>query len=330
MRSLNDHRGTSLIELLIAMAIFSLIISVIFSLYATMLKTSSSTRKIAKVVAEISNTVWPFFKEIESAGFGVTANSFGGSCAPEISSSGATNSQSLTIYSTATGPQTPAPQTATGTWSFIGPQCQLCAGAGCPGGVFNTGNNVSIISPSDKSNLGTTTVAAGGTLTGCLPNWPGNIAYLVPSLTSACFDTSYTLSQTGTKTKTCAAGTQQLSRSSVAANTTAPMLDCVLAVNYIFGCIDTSGNVTWQPSNTNTCPLLNSNGNYNPRIIRIGLVVQDSNQNEYAGPQPQPNITLFGDTPAATRVTVSLTTNPTLGTYRWRTIERSISLRNLE
>ncbi len=320
---MKPHRtGSSLIELMIAMAIFVLILGVMFSLYATMIKTSASTRKIAKVEGEITNTVWPIFKEIESAGFGVTANSFGGACTPEISYTGGV----LTIYSTAAGTQTSSTQTSPGSWSFIvGSTCAVnMAGTGGPGGGFNTGDDVSIISPSDKSNQGTTTVAAGGTLNGCQPTtWPGNIAYLSPA--GGCFDTMYTLAST--TTQTCASGTQQLMRSSVAVGNPAnpqPMLDCVLAASYIFGCIDTSGNVTWQTGNT--CPLLNANGNYNPRFIRIGLVVQDSNQNEYTGSQAQANIILFSDTPVP--YTVSLTNAQ--GTYRWRTIERTVSLRNLE
>lgn len=334
MKEFKNDRGTSLVELLIAMAIFSLMLGVMFTLYATMIKTSSSTRKIAKVEGEITNAVWPLFKEIESAGYGVPANSFGGSCTPEISYTGGVNNGVLTIYSTAAGTQTSLTQTAPGSWSFIiGSTCAVCiAGTGCPGGGFNIGDTVSIISPSDKSSLittspFTTTVAAGGTLNGCQPTiWPGNIAYLSPA--GGCFDTVYTLS--ATTTTTCASGTQQLMRSSVAVGSSAnyqPMLDCVLAASYIFGCIDTSGNVTWVnwPAAGNTCPFLNSNGNYNPRFIRIGLVEQDSNQNEYAGPQ-QPNITLFGDTTVSD--TVSL--NTTQRTYRWRTIERTISLRNLE
>jgi len=316
MKMFKDQRGTSLVELMIAMAIFSLILGVIFTLYATMIKTSASTRKIAKVEGEITNTVWPIFKEIESAGYGVTANSFGGSCSPEISYTGGV----LTIYSTAAGTQPSSTQTAPGTFSFI-------IGTGCTVSGFNAGDTVSIIDPSNKSSLTTTTVTAGGMLTGCVTTtWPGNIAYWIPSPAGVCFDTSYALSNTTPQPATCASGTQPLTRSSVAVGSAAnpqPMLDCVLAFSCIFGCIDTSGNVTWQTGNT--CPLLNSNGNYNPRFVRIGLVEQDSNQNEYAGP-PQSTITLFSDTTAP--YTVSL--NTTQGTYRWRTIERTISLRNME
>jgi prepilin-type N-terminal cleavage/methylation domain-containing protein len=311
---MKNQRGTSLVELLIAMAIFGLILGVMFTLYATMLKTATSTRKIAKVEGEIANTVWPIFKEIESAGFGVPANSSGGSCTPEISFTGGATNGVLAIFSTNTGPQTSAAQTAAGSWSYIT--------TGCTVSGFNNGDTVSIINPSDKSSLGTTTVT-GVTLNGCQPTWPGNIAYLSPA--GGCFNTEYTLS--ATTTKTCAPGTQQLTRSSVAVGVAVnyqPALDCVLAFSSIFGCIDTSGNVTWQAGNT--CPFLNSNGNYNPRFVRIGMVEQDSNQNEYAGPQPQPNIILFGDTTVSD--TVSLTTAQ--GKYRWRTIERTISLKNLE
>jgi len=322
MKIFNSHRGSTLVELMTAMAIFSLIISVIFTLYATMLKTSASTRKIAKVEGEITNTVWPLFKEIESAGFGVNANGFGGSCSPEINYTGGI----LTINSTTTGTQAIG-QTSPGTWSFIGTGCSVSG--------FNNGDPVSIISPTDKSNLGTATVAAGALGACNATSWPGNIAYLSPSLASACYNTSYTLSpstkapNSTAQPATCASGTNQLWRSSVAVGSSAsyqPMLDCVLAFSAIFGCIDTTGNLTWQTGNT--CPLLNSNGNYNPRFVRIGLVEQDSNQNEYVGTTSQPNIILFSDTTTLTQYTVSLT--GTLGAYRWRTIERTISLRNLE
>ncbi len=342
MKKFKYDTGTTLVELLVAMAIFGLILVVMLTLYATMIKTSASTRKIAKVEGEITNTVWPLFKEIESAGYGVPANSFGGNCTPEISYTGGAANGVFTIYTTATGTQTSATQTGAGSWSFIiGPTCTVCmAGTGCPGGGLNNGDNVSIINPSDKSSLGTTTVA-GGALAGCnAATWPGDIAYFVSPAggpAGSCFATSYTLypsaiaPNSSAQPATCASGTNQLWRSSVAAGNAAsyqPMLDCVLAVSYIFGCIDTSGNVTWVkwPAVGNTCPFLNSNGNYNPRFVRIGLVVQDSNQNEYSGTQPQPNIVLFSDT----TIPYPVSLNATQEIYRWRTIERTISLKNLE
>jgi len=157
---MKNQRGTSLVELLIAMAMFGIILGVMFTLYATMLHTATSTRKIAKVEGEITGTVWSLFKEIESAGYGVPANSFGGSCTPEINYTGGAANGVLTIYSTAAGTQTSATQTAPGSWSYI------TTGA-CNVSGFNTGDTVSIINPADKSSLGTTTVAAGGTLAAC-------------------------------------------------------------------------------------------------------------------------------------------------------------------
>lgn len=313
MKSLKNNRGTNLIELLIAMAIFGILIGVVLSLYSTMLKYAASSRKIAKTQSDTTNVVWPLFKEIESAGFGVPASNSGSACSPAVNFAASV----LTVHSTASGDQT-----GTGSWSYIGANCLTS---------LTNGQSVAIINPADKSYISSlATVGAGGNLSGCQSSWQGNIAYWIPTGGAlSCYETNYTLSAYTTGTNAapaiCAQGTSKLARSvSTNAGSTnyQPMLDCVLAADYRFGCIDTNGNVIWQSGTT--CSNLNSNGNYNPRLIRIGLVFQESTRNDGQGSSS--TITLFGDTQSPN--TITLTSNQRY--YKWRAIERTIALRNLE
>ena len=109
------------------------------------------------------------------------------------------------------------------------------------------------------------------------------------------------------------------------------MLDCVfgadsstpadLGVNYRFGCISSSGNLTWQTgTNCGTSKL---------RLVKIGFIVQSSSRRDVLSTTP---ITLFeglrDSVGNSLAVAIDLTTDQRY--YKWRKVEQTITLKNLE
>ena len=110
----------------------------------------------------------------------------------------------------------------------------------------------------------------------------------------------------------------------------ATILDCVFGAdadgdtgfNYRFGCISSAGALTWQTgTNCGTSKL---------RLVKIGIVVQSSMQRDIQSPTP---ITLFeglrdDSTGASLEVVIGLTNAQR--NYKWRKVEQTITLKNLE
>jgi len=321
--------GFSLLELLIVIAMLGLILAVIFSEYIRVLQQAAVTRKMVKTEMDVVNVIWPLFKEIESAGFGTPAKSSTGS------SSSCTKANSLLpfsydaannrifIHSTAAGEQSDA-----GSWSTIGNNCVV---TGITAGQF-----VVVINPAGMAQLAWTNTVASGSdvvLAGCDPLWVDMIAYWSPSDGALeCVEAFYQMRPYGTRLGTCApsgAGTdEQVGRlmRSIAYNNgddnSQPMIECVRDFSFRFACINRSnGSLTWvtDPSGcTSTAGDL--------RMVKIGLIVQESPRDaSYTSPA---TISLFTDLGAGMQKTVNIL--PTQRNYRWRPIERTIVLRNLE
>lgn len=302
MKSIRNRKGTSLVELMVSLVIFSLVVSSMYSVYNALLKQATTERKVAKTEFDVINVAWPLLKEIQSAGFGVPSS---GSCANAISVSG----NELTIHSTAAGDSEHA-----GKWSYADAACNVT-------GLPTSGeNDVVVINILDRTRLGTTKVNSTNQLASCTETNKNNVAYWIPSGgTLECYETIYSLYNSGVAPATCAAGTTTLGRS---ASTTAgggvnqPMLDCVRDLDYRFGCIDSSGNLTWQAStNCGTSKL---------RLMKVGAIVQSSLRRDSQVPAP---ITLFEDLSGQSK-TVTLTTEQRY--FKWKKIEQLITLKNLE
>lgn len=306
-----NRAGTTLVELMITLVIFTIVISMIYSVFNAFIKQATSERKTAKTEMDVINVAWPMLKEIQSAGFGVPKT---GTCSSTISVS----SDVLTIHSTAAGNDEYA-----GKWSYVGTLCAV-----------NTidipnGENVVVINNTDRSRLGRETVNAS-VLPNCgTNNYVNNIAYWTKTDGSGtkleCYETNYSLrtyDPASSKPATCANGTQKLSRR-VSTDTAAlgnyqPMLDCVLDLAYRFGCINTStGNLTWQTGTD--C------GTSKLRLVKVGMIVQNSTRRDFQVPTP---ITLFEDLGATLKRDVTL--SPEQRFYKWRKIEQTITLKNLE
>jgi prepilin-type N-terminal cleavage/methylation domain-containing protein len=311
MKSLKQNEtGFSLLELLVVIGIIGVVLAVILSTYSTVVKQMATTRKMVKTEADLVNTVYPIFKEIESAGFGVPSN--GGACQPAIKLNGA----EVVIHSTGAGDEA-----TSGLWSQI-------SGSNCAVNL-PSGTNVVVIDPVGKKRVQMDTVG-GGVLSSCSGSWQYMLAYAIPSSGALeCYETAYSLrayaAADNPKPAICATGTQRFSRS-VDVNADSRqwngMLDCVLDARYVFGCVNKfTGAVTWR-SDTNC----NDDSGDLLRFLRMALIVQDSpKQDTQVAPA---EYKLFSDTNLA--VTISMTANPKLRLYRWRIIEKTIVLRNLE
>lgn len=322
-------KGFSLIELLIVMAILGIILGVIFSEYIRVLQQAAVTRKVVKTETDIVNVIWPLFKEIESAGFGTPAKSAtgsGSSCTKGNSLDpfkfDAANNR-ITLHSTAAGDKQNA-----GSWSVIGSSCIVSG--------ITAGQYVIVINPAGMAQIAFTNTLASGSdviLAGCDPTWVDMIAYWVPDTGSLeCVEAFYRMAPYATKPAICApsgSGTDEkvgrLVRSiayNAGDDNSQPMIECVRDFSFRFGCINrTTGSLSWQ---TDPANCTSTTGDL--RMVKIGIIVQESALDmTYSSPA---TISLFADLGAGMQKTVNILS--TQRNYRWRPIERTIVLRNLE
>ena len=93
MRRIANDRGFTLVELMIAMAIFAVVMSAVYSVYIAILKNVVTQRNVAKTELDVVTVAWPLAKEIYAAGYGV----------PPTTSALSYASRELTIHSTVAG-----------------------------------------------------------------------------------------------------------------------------------------------------------------------------------------------------------------------------------
>ncbi len=298
---INNRNGVTLVELLITLVIFSIIIVTMHSVYTSFLRIATTERKTAKTEIDLINVVWPMIKEVQSAGLGTPDDPLF-TCSDAIALTGGV----LTIHSTAAGD---APNA--GSWSYIEPDCSVSN--------IPDGSKVVVISALNRSRVGSETITAGKVGAACDPDNANNLAFWYEDIMGGieCYETKYSLQPYGIPPKMCAPGTSQFSRSvsSIAGiENYVSMFDCVHTVDLRFGCIDTSGDISWQ-TDTNC-----ATGDLH--LVRIGLIVQSSS---FRNMQSPASIDLFGSIGAATTVNIT----PAQRNYKWRAIEQTIALRNI-
>ncbi|HBG92391.1 MAG: hypothetical protein A3J81_00805 [Nitrospirae bacterium RIFOXYB2_FULL_43_5] len=326
-----DRKGVTLVELMITLVIFSVVISMIYSVFNAFVKQATSERKTAKTEMDVINVAWPLLKDIQTAGFGAPKYSCTSTtqCDCHINVTGtesATVSRTLTIHSTAAGDDQHA-----GKWSYItGSSCDV---TGLPDEDDEAENQrrVVVINNLDKSRIGYTYVkgTASPQLNAC-GSFEGHIAYWMANTSASpvapqlgCYETEYSLDTSTAAPATCAADTLSLRRSvsTVGGSGTAqPILDCVLYVTYRFGCISSSGALTWQTGTD--C------GTSKLRLVKVGMIVQNSMRRDFQGAN---TITLFEDLGTTLQRQIDLDAiNTSLRFYKWRKLEQTIVLKNLE
>lgn len=323
----SPNKGVTLVELMITLVIFSIVISMIYSVFNAFVKQATSERKVAKTEMDVINVVWPLIKEIQTAGFGVPKYDCSATtqcaCGLVVADRDSDGVNDLIIHGTAA-----ADDQYAGKWGYVGTSCVLSTSD------IPSGQNVVVISNTDKSRLARTTVNASNALSSCGSN-ETNVAYWTPYAAAGdleCYETIYSLQPyaSGTRPATCESNTRKLTRSTQTDNTPyfATMLDCVFGsdgtdtgFNYRFGCISSSGNLTWQAGTD--C------GTSKLRLVKIGVVVQNSTRRDIQSPA---TITLFEglrtSTGTSLEVSIDLTTDQRY--YKWRKLEQTITLKNLE
>lgn len=300
---ISSRAGVTLVELLITMAIFTIVTGLIFSTYTIFMKHATTERKITKTELDILNLFWPALKDMQAAGFGIS----------KALTPIQLNGSELIILSTATGSDK-----YSGLWSYVDNECKV---SGIPDGEY-----VSVISSVDRSLLGYSKILnsklADITCTAKITK-SGYVAYWIPNTTQGYYEVRFDLKDySGDKPFICSPGTAKFSKSlsSTATSNYEPLLHCVLknSLNYRFGCIDASGNILWK-TDPNSC------GTAKLRLLRIGFLIQSSPRMDAQGPN---SITFFEDLAPSLRITLNLTNDQRY--YKWRKIEETIPLRNLE
>lgn len=309
------NKGVTLIELLVALGVFSVVMAMVYSVYNTLLKHTMVERKVAKTELDVVNVIWPLTKEIQTAGFGVSSS--------VVPITWDDTTDELIINSTAAGDSKHA-----GKWSYIGASCAV---TGLPDTAPD--NTVAVINILDKSLLAQSptvsvvTVSGSSFITPCDSSYEDNIAYWIPDTTTPYYQARYSLepyvAPGDPKPTICAINTKlsRSSRASTSATLYRPLIDCVLHFEVKFGCIDSSGGLTWR--NDRFC------GTATLSLIKIGIIVQNSPRRDM---MVSPTITLFEDLLDASGS--SLKRDVPLSEeerhYKWREIEQTITLRNQE
>ena len=315
-----NKKGVTLVELMITLVIFSVVISMIYSVFNAFIKQATSERKTAKTEMDVISVAWPLLKEIETAGFGVPKYSCSSTtqCACGISVSG----DVLTIHSTAAGNSE-----RDGKWSYITASCAVTD-------MYSStsGNNVVVINNTDKSKVSSSPPPAvdnSNKIVTCDSNYVSNVAYWTPYSAVGdleCYETKYALRDYNSdRPAMCAPDTatekvKKLSRKYSPPSTVDwdPMLDCVRYLGYRFGCISSSGALTWK-TDTASC------GTGKLRLIKVGMIVQSSTRRDFQVPTP---ITLFEELGTGLKQDVTLSEEQRY--YKWRKLEQTITLKNLE
>lgn len=311
MKKRGCSRGSTLLELLIVLSIFSIVIGAVYSLYITILQHATAQRKMVKTEYDVMTAGWPLLKEIQTAGFGVPET---GACSPPITYAEGV----LTIHSTASGNGKHA-----GAWSYVSENCRISD--------IPDGDHITVLNTVTKKFMGVGSVA-GGKISPCTVDYyvhSSAIAYWIPSPETACYETSYALRKyaSGTRPSMCAPSTRKFSRSvskTPGITRYQPLLDCIFGrdpqgdegVQFLFGCIHPSGNIIWKKDAE--C------GNAQLRFIRIAMLIQSSPKREL---QAQETFIFFADCDSSLQVTIDL--NEEQRFYKWITLEHTVNLRNL-
>jgi len=323
--------GFSLVELLAAIALVSIILAIIFPQFASIVRYSASTRKAVKTQSDVFSDLEQMFKEISSAGFGLpvtNANLSESVCVRAGNSAVVIDGKSLTVRSAGLGNKTGA-----GRWGVVDESVSVLMS------VSNVlpppdGSYVMVIDTVDASLRKLAifkVVNSSGTLQlQTVKKYAPDdvikhkIAYWIPTDSNSniceCYETKFYLDSysSSDKPSMCAEGTSVLKRDQDLPDGggTSPVLDCVKELKFRVGCVDSNGNITWSTSCKSSQKL---------KMVRLGMVVQSGvREKEVVFPS---NLSLFGDLGSGS---VIVTLDEEERHYRWITAEKIISLPNVE
>ncbi|MEJ5301511.1 MAG: type II secretion system protein [Thermodesulforhabdaceae bacterium] len=328
--------GFSLVELLAAIALVSIVLAIVFPQFASILKHSTSTRKVAKTQSDLFADLEYIFKEISLAGYGLPVSRDNlsrswcvreGHSAVVVESTG-NASESLIIYSAGVGNRK-----GRGRWGIVDVNSGSLSLFGVSGMLPPTSNSyVMIIDTADASlrKLGVFKVSNNGLATikkyvsdEVLTN---KIAYWIPTASSSeiyeCYESQFYIeSYSSDKPQICANSTSVLVKDQDPPDGgvgKAPILDCVKDLRFRLGCVDyNTGSVNWRTS---------CRASEVPKMVRVGMVVQASGR-EKDIVFPHSSLSLFSSL-GSNSIVISLTEDERY--YRWTTVEKTIFIPNVE
>lgn len=342
---MRNENGMTLVELLVALAIFSIVIAGVYGVYTAQVRHSTREYRVAESEMEHQIFKSVMERDISMAGYGI-ADEYGALAFNPIQIS-ATNGtpDTLTLRGTAIGLSSRSAQ----GWTYINTIARPTALADFRSWADNrenveTGDRVIYMEPNAKEILGTViyTFPAAPLATEISGSWRGFLVYDLnkDSTNNPYYTVQYLLG--GAPPTNCAQGTQNLLRAESRNNDPPvpserePILNCVLDFQVACG-LDTDENGAmdlWD----NGCVQA---GTYDRRSLkarlkqmRVYILVQVANRDPdytYSNPDPayaaNPDRIWVGDFDLATGREVTLTAEQRR--YRWRVVSSGITPRNL-
>lgn len=349
--------GFSLVELLVALSIFSIIIAVVVESYITQLKHTSREYRIAETEIETGIAKGIIERDLYLAGYGIAddygATGFTPKAAAATNGVGAEDT--LTLMGTALGLKSRASQ----GWTYMTAANAAASPATASFQTWidaredvQTNDVVILINPSTKTLLTQGAewqfvYPANAATANVTVNTTGGVSYSTPSIgtlayglyisgataaTQPYYAVWYGLG--GTPPSNCASGTQSLlrneDRTSVPTSGGDPILDCVLDFEVAFGLNtdeDESGRINlWDAGGTTAASYSQKDLSKRLKQIRLYILVQSGNYDlKYTSPFTSIRV---GDSVIGTGRDVTLTTAQK--NYRWKLISISVTPRNIK
>lgn len=333
----NDN-GITMVELLVTLAIFSIIIAGVYAVYTTQVRHSTREYRIAESEMEYQIFKSVIDRDISMAGYGI-ADEYGTLAFNPIQIS-ATNGtpDTLTLRGTAIGLLSRAAQ----GWTYINSPSPFTPRTWTDNREnVESNDRVIFMEPNAKEIL-----ATGSTAIFTFPSgYPstverGTLVYgLHKDITNNPYYTvQYLLG--GTAPTNCAQGTQNLLRAESRnndppdASEREPILNCVLDFQVAFG-LDTNedGNIDfWDNGGVQAASYDRRSLKTRLKQVRVYILVQVGNRDPdfmYSNPAnpDNPDVIRVGDSIIGTGRDITLTSEQRR--YRWRVIASSITPRNL-
>jgi prepilin-type N-terminal cleavage/methylation domain-containing protein len=356
---MKNRNGMSLIELLIVLAIFSIVMAGLYSAYQTVLRQGLKEYRLAESEVELQIGRSVLHRDMAMAGYGL-ADDYGGAFSPVAIGAAEGTPDTLNLMGTALGREARSTQ----AWSYTQDTDATALASfrstwDDPREILKDGDEwVIYIEPNVKRLLTVAPSTNQSTELSWLFPYPGSGTNPGPELekgvlvyglqkstdtkaTVPYYTVTYTLG--GTPPKVCAPGTQNLTRSETRNNDTnpQPLLNCVLDFQVAFG-LDSNGDEIidcWDNGGQTAATYNNTTRKERLKQVRAFVLVQEGSMDAgytYKNPQADPS------TPTKVRVGDSLLTacggggvgrEVTIGAdqlhYRWRVITVSVTPRNL-
>ncbi len=342
---IGNEKGVTFVELLVTLAIFSVVMASVYSIYTTQIKHTTREFRLAESEMELGIAKTIIDRDLMMAGYGI-ADDYGALAITPLPMNAddavsLTTYDSLSLRGTAIGILSHSSQ----GWTYItsmGPPVTFKTWNDNRENI-SVGDKVIYIEPNTREILTT-----GSTAIFTYPTIPseadkGTLVYGLHSESAVLpyYTVQYLMG--GTPPSTCATGTLNLLRAESRnedpplPGARRPILNCVMDFQVAFG-LDTDENGTidvWDPISAGDFQINSYDITALKRRVkqvRVYILVQEGNRDtDYAYSNPDspgsPNTIRVGDNALATGRDITLTAEQRR--YRWRVISLNVTPRNL-